>query len=376
MTDAGWVDARGAGSVEPARSVALAASLARGLSGERRRRLVLVGLGVAVLGCAAANLALGAMHVPLARVLAALLEPFGVPVPALGVEERAVVLAIRLPRVLLGLSVGAALGVSGALMQGLFRNPLADPTLIGVSSGAALGAKTVIVLGTQLGASLAGDWALPLCAFLGALAVTWLVWGLSRRDGRTDVTTLLLAGIAINALAMALQGLLALIASDAQLRTLTFWMLGSLGGATFQSVGLSAPGVALVIVAAPFFAGSLNALLLGEGDARCLGVDVERLKRVAIVLTAVAVGSAVAFCGNIAFVGLLAPHLLRLAFGPDHRLLLPGAALLGAVLISLSDLVSRTLLAPQEIPLGILTATLGAPFFLWLLRRRRLIGGL
>jgi iron complex transport system permease protein len=373
MTDTGWIEARGA--LASASGEAPAESRDRGRSNERRRRLVLMGLALAVVACVAANLALGAMHVPLVRVVAALLEPLGLSAP-LGIEERAVVLAIRLPRVLLGLSVGAALGVSGALMQGLFRNPLADPALIGVSSGAALGAKTVIVLGAQLGTSLAMDLALPLSAFLGALAVTWLVWGLSRRDGRTDIATLLLAGIAINALAMALQGMLALVASDAQLRTLTFWTLGSLGGATFQSVGLSVPGVALVLAAAPIFASSLNALLLGEGDARCLGVDVERLKRSAVVLTALAVGSAVAFCGNVAFVGLLAPHLLRLSFGPDHRLLLPGAALLGAVLISLSDLASRTLLAPQEIPLGILTAALGAPFFLWLLRRRRLLGGL
>jgi len=372
MMEAGWVEAPAVAEPEPE-----PAQLGPQVVLRRQRRvwLVLGGLFVAMLLCAALGLGLGAMRIPLVRVLEVLLHGIGVQVGPIGLEEQGVVLSIRLPRVLLGLSVGAALGVSGALMQGLFRNPLADPTLIGVSSGAALGAKTVIVLGASGGWALSRDVALPACAFLGALVVTWLVWGLARRDGRTEVPTLLLAGIAINALAMSLQGVLALLASDAQLRTLTFWTLGSLGGATYDAVWLSLPGVLLVLLGAPFLAGSLNALLLGEGDARCLGVDVERLKRVTVLLTALAVGSAVAFSGNVGFVGLLAPHLLRMAFGPDHRLLLIGSALLGAIVLTLADLASRTLLAPQEIPLGILTAALGAPFFLWLLRRRGRRGG-
>jgi heme transport system permease protein len=322
-----------------------------------------------------ANLALGAVPISpleLARVLAEGLVGSAGGDPL----QRAVVFEIRLPRLLMGAAVGAALGVSGALLQGLFRNPLADPGLIGVSSGAVLGATSMIVVGSLVGLSPDSSlWSLPLAAFAGAVAVTLLVWRLARRGGRTDVRTLLLAGIAINALVGAVIGLLVLIASDAQLRSIQFWSLGSLGGASYSQLALALPLIALALIAAPFLAGPLNVLLLGENEARCLGVRVERIKRLAVAASCLAVGVAVALTGTIGFIGLVAPHLVRLLTGPDHRRVLPGAALLGACLVILSDLGARTLVAPAELPIGIVTAALGAPFFLWLLRRRMLEAG-
>lgn len=282
----------------------------------------------------------------------------------------AIVSVIRLPRILLTMLVGAALAVSGAAMQGLFRNPLADPGLIGVSSGAALGAVSVIVLGTQwpwLSASVG----LPLAAALGGLLATGIVYRLSREAARSDVATLLLAGIAINAIAAAGTGLLTYFADDGQLRTLTFWLLGGLGGAHWAQLGVVAPFLLLCTVGLCFLGRPLNAFLLGEDVAHHLGYSVEVIKAVAIVLSAVAVGAAVAVSGVIGFVGLVVPHLLRLAIGADHRLLLPATALLGAAGLLLADTVARTLVSPAELPIGILTALLGGPFFLALLQRRK-----
>lgn len=350
----------------------------RSLSKELRRLRssgALLALGLWVVVAALLSLALGAMPIPISRVVGILLTELGVGEHAATLQQRSVVLAIRAPRVCLGLTVGASLGVSGALMQGLFRNPLADPGLIGVSSGAALGAQMVIVLGAALGiADATALDALPVAAFVGALGVTSLVWTLSLRGGRTEIATLLLAGIAINALCGSLQGLLMLVASDSQLRTMTFWTLGSLGGASFRNLAVTLPVVIGVLSLTPRLAPALNALLLGEADARCLGVSIERLKRCSVVLASLAVAASVAFCGVVGFVGLVAPHLVRLAAGPDHRIVLPGSALLGASLLLFADLAARTLVPPQEIPLGILTAAIGAPFFLWLLRRRRALG--
>jgi iron complex transport system permease protein len=270
--------------------------------------------------------------------------------------------------------VGAALAVSGAAMQGLFRNPLADPGLIGVSAGGALGAVSVIVLGASVTASVAPSLAagaVPIAAFVGALAATLLVKRLATRDGRTDVATLLLAGIAIQAVAMAGTGLLTYVADDEQLRTLTFWTMGSLGGATWQSLAYAAPLMVLSLLAIPLAAAALNAMLLGESEAGHLGFDTERLKLVLVLLVAGAVGAAVAVSGIIGFVGLVVPHLLRLTLGPDHRALLPGSALLGATLLLLADLVARTVVVPAELPIGIITALVGGPFFIWLLVSRR-----
>ncbi|VVE29050.1 hemin ABC transporter permease [Pandoraea soli] len=290
-------------------------------------------------------------------------------------QARNVMLQIRLPRIALGILVGAGFGAAGAALQALFRNPLADPGLIGVASGAALGAAGVIVLGgVLLPAALAasfGLWLLPAAAFVGALGVTTLVYRLAAGRGRLALPLLLLAGIAINAVSGAAIGLLTYLADDTQLRTLTFWTLGSLGGAQWPMLGVIVLPVALGIVVLATQCRSLNALLLGEAEALHLGVAVPSVKRRVMVACALCVGALVASSGMIGFIGLIAPHVVRLIVGPDPRAVLPAAALFGAILTLLADLVARTWVAPAELPLGILTALLGAPFFLMLLWRRR-----
>ena len=293
---------------------------------------------------------------------------------ALSARDRLIVYDIRMPRVLLGVLIGAALAVSGAVMQGLFCNPLADPGLIGVSAGSSLGAVTVIVLGSTWlvpFTSALGTLALPLAAFCGGLAVTLLLYRVATRQGRTSVATMLLAGLALAALAMALTGILIFMADDRQLRDLTFWQLGSLAGATWQKIGSVGPVIVLALAAMPFLARGLNALALGEATAGHLGVPVQRLKYTAIVGVSAAIGASVAASGGIGFVGIVVPHLLRLLIGPDNRFLLPASALLGASLLLLADAVARTVVAPAELPIGIVTAVVGAPFFLWILLRKR-----
>lgn len=293
---------------------------------------------------------------------------------ALAARDQLIVYDIRMPRVLLGVLIGAALAVCGAVMQGLFRNPLADPGLIGVSAGSSLGAVAIIVLGTTWLAPVTlalGALALPLAAFLGGLAVTLLLYAIATRHGRTSVATMLLAGIAISALAMALTGILIFMADDRQLRDLTFWQLGSLAGATWPKIGTVGPVIVAALSAMPFLSRGLNALALGEATAGHLGIPVQRLKYTAIVGVSAAVGASVAVSGGIGFIGIVVPHVLRLAIGPDNRYLLPACALLGASLLLLADAVARTIVAPAELPIGIVTAVAGAPFFLWILLRKR-----
>ncbi|MBA3595159.1 MAG: iron ABC transporter permease [Polaromonas sp.] len=285
--------------------------------------------------------------------------------------EHLVFMSIRLPRLLLGAAAGAALGMSGALMQGLFRNPLADPGLIGVSSGAALAAGVTIVLGSLWFPDMPrtlGSWTLVATAFAGSLLVTVLVYAMSQQDGATRVGVMLLAGIAINALAGAGLGYLTFLASDEQLRSLQFWLLGSLGGARWSAVGLVSAVVGVAVGAGLTLARPLNAIALGEAQAALLGVPVERVKRFAVLVTALAVGAVTATTGIIGFVGLVAPHCVRLVAGPDHRIVLPGSALLGAALVLVADAFARTVVNPAELPLGVLTAFVGVPFFLLLLR--------
>lgn len=335
---------------------------------------VLVGLAMLLVALTVFAIGHGAFRIPPLDVLRILAANTGLDVGTLDPRYVAVLNSIRLPRVILAVITGAGLAVAGALMQGLFRNPLADPTLIGVSSGGALAAAFVIVLGATWlpGVSRTlGTWTLPLAAFIGALAVTMLVYRIGAAGGFLSLPSVLLAGIALNALAMAGVGFLSYIASDEQLRNLTFWNFGSLGGATWTMLGAVAPLALTATVAGIFLARPLNALALGEAQAMHLGVNVVVIKRAVVVLTALAVGSLVAATGVIGFIGLVAPHALRLACGPDHRIVLPGAALLGAVLVVIADALSRTIVSPAELPIGILTATLGAPFFLALLMRRR-----
>lgn len=287
-------------------------------------------------------------------------------------QQDAIVWAIRLPRVLLGMAVGSALATAGAALQGMFRNPLADPALIGVSSGASLGAVAAVLAGVT---SLDGA-ALPVAAFAGGVVAALAVYALSRHDGRTEVVTLILVGIALNAIAGAGTGILTYAGSDEEVRDVVFWSLGSLGRATWRTVGVTLPFVAVGLALVPRRGKELNLLVLGEREARHLGVDSERVRLELIVLTAVLTGAAVAVAGVIAFVGLIVPHVIRRLAGPDHRILLPASALLGATLVLLADLAARSAAAPAEIPLGVVTALLGGPFLLVvMLRTRQAHGG-
>ena len=289
----------------------------------------------------------------------------------LSVRDRVILMDIRLPRLAMGLMIGAALALSGALMQGLFRNPLADPGIVGVGAGAGLGAVLAIVLAVLIGAHL-----VPVAAFLGGWASTLLLYRVATRGGQTSVATMLLAGIALGALAGALTGMLVYMADDRQLRDLTFWNMGSLAGASWSKLAASLPLILPVLLLSPLLARGLNALALGEAQAAHLGIHVETVKRLAILGVAAAAGAAVAVAGGIGFVGIVVPHLLRLATGPDHRYLLPNAALLGASLLVGADMVARVIVSPAELPIGIVTATMGAPVFLWILLKRRGLGGL
>lgn len=337
-------------------------------------RLLFIGLSLLLLVALWLSLALGPVSLPLDATLRALLRLVGVPLDGDGLEQAELILAqIRLPRTLLGLAVGAVLAVSGVAMQGLFRNPLADPGLVGVSSGAGLGAAVAIVGGAALGGlpEALAPYLLSISAFAGGFLITALVYRLGRRDGQTSVVTMLLAGIALNALAFATIGLFTYLADDATLRTLTFWNLGSLNGASYARLWPLLVVVLAVIAWLPRRASALNALLLGESEARHLGFDVESLKGELVFCTALGVGAAVAASGLIGFIGLVVPHLVRLLAGPDHRVLLPASALAGASLILFSDLAARLVLSPAELPIGIVTALVGAPLFLYLLLRGR-----
>lgn len=288
-------------------------------------------------------------------------------------QAKTILFDIRLPRICLAILIGAILAISGAVMQGLFRNPLAAPSLIGVSSGASVGASVVIVLA---GAWLQSNTALGLSlvavgAFIGSFLVTVLVYRLSTSALGTSVTTMLLAGIAVSALAGAVSGLLSYYADNEMLRQISIWQMGNLSTANWQRVLVLAVVAILVLSLFPRESKSLNALLLGESEARHLGIDVQQVKRKLILLTTLGIGTAVAIGGMIGFVGLIVPHIVRLLIGPDHRWLLPVSALAGGVLLLLADTIARIIIAPTELPTGILTAILGAPFFIMLLVQQR-----
>ena len=331
-------------------------------------------MGVLLLLAFWLSLALGPVSLPLGDTLLAALRLMGLPIDGEGLQQAELILGqIRLPRSLLGLCVGIVLTLSGVAMQGLFRNPLADPGLVGVAGGAALGAAIAIVGGSMLGGlpPALAPYLLSICAFSGGLIVTAVVYRFGRRDGQTNVATMLLAGVAMTAMSGAGVGLFTYLADDATLRSLTFWNLGSLNGASYSRLWpllLVTVGVAVWL---PRRAAALNALLLGESEARHLGFNVERIKLELVLCTALGVGAAVAAAGLIGFIGLVVPHLMRLLVGPDHRVLLPASLLAGATLLLLADLVARLVLAPAELPIGIVTALIGAPFFLYLLVRGR-----
>ena len=280
---------------------------------------------------------------------------------------------IRLPRILLAIFVGAVLATTGAVMQGLFRNPLADPSLIGVSSGASVGASLMIVTagGFIQGGALVGLSLVSIGAFVGGFTATLLVYRLATSGMGTSVTTMLLAGIAIGALAGALNSLLSYFSDNDMLRQISLWQMGNLSGASWLKVSIMGVVAILLMGLFPRDSRALNALLLGESEARHLGINVQRVKRRLIVLTALGVGVSVAVAGLVGFVGLIMPHIIRLMIGPDHRWLIPASGLAGAILLVVADSLARVVVIPSELPTGILTAILGAPFFVALLLQQR-----
>ncbi|MCB5170389.1 iron ABC transporter permease [Streptomyces bambusae] len=326
-----------------------------------------LGLLLALAALCLLSAGLGAYEIPVADVLGSARHRLGLGGAALDRTAESVLWNVRLPRVVLALLVGASLGCAGALMQGVFGNPLAEPGVIGISAGAAVGAVAAIALGL----SFLGTWTVTACAFAAGLGTVTLVYVLSRAGGRTEVVTLILTGIAVNAFAGALIGLCLFFADNAQLTQITFWQLGSLAQATWPKVLAVLPCAATGLLLAPLYARRLDLLALGERPARHLGVDVERLRLVLVLVVALLTAAAVAVAGIISFVGLLVPHLLRMAHGPGHRFLIPGSALAGALVLVAGDLAARTVAPPAELPLGVLTALFGSPFFFLLLRRTR-----
>ena len=334
----------------------------------KSQNLTLGLMAIALIFVAVLSLSLGAFSIPVSSVVGALMDTIGLGFFDYTSQHSNVLLQIRLPRIIMAILVGGGLGVTGAALQGLFRNPLVEPGLIGVSSGGALFAVIFIVFGSSLPIlSYFGEIGLPLFAFLGGLINTLLVYKMGSTSGKTDISLLILAGVALNALSGAFIGLVIFYADDAALRNFTFWSLGDVGGANWKKVM-----IAFLLISGPTFLvisqyKNLNALSIGENEAFHMGVDVQKVKYILLTASAMIVGTAVSLTGTIGFVGLIVPHLIRLLFGADHRLVLPGSFLLGACLLNLADLCARTVVMPSEMPIGIITAILGAPFFIWLI---------
>ena len=284
--------------------------------------------------------------------------------------QKSVLLNIRLPRIALALLVGIALGTSGAILQGLFRNPLVDPGFIGVSSGAAIGAMVIIMFSNLFFPYLNDGWIqylLPVFAMTGSIITTLIVYKMSTIDNRTNVMTMLLSGIAVNALVGSIIGLLVIKSSDLQLRSFTFWTLGGLDSANWKVVWISSILIFLPLIFTYSLRTKLDIFMLGDSEARCLGLSVQKLKKTIIFISALMVGVSVAFCGMIGFIGLVTPHLVRLFIGPNHKSLLLGSALLGSFLLVLSDFISRIVISPAQLPISIVTSIIGAPFFIYLI---------
>ncbi|MFD8049356.1 FecCD family ABC transporter permease [Streptomyces chartreusis] len=329
--------------------------------------LLTVGMGLGLLVLVPVAAGIGAYPIPVGDVLASIQHKVGLGGGELDRVAESVLWNVRFPRIVLALLIGASLGCAGALMQGVFGNPLAEPATIGVSLGAAVGAVAAI----SLGLTFLGNWTLPAMAFVSGLGTVLLVYAMSRSGGRTEVVTLILMGIAVNAFAGALIGLFIFLADTAAVNQITFWQLGSLAQSTWPKVTAVLPCAVVGLVVAPLYARRLDLLALGDRPARHLGVDVERMRIALILVVALLTAAAVSVSGVIGFIGLVVPHLLRMAAGPGHRFLVPGSALGGAVVLLGADLAARTVAAPAELPLGVLTALLGSPFFFWLLRRTR-----
>ena len=325
-------------------------------------------LSVGLLGVALASLTMGPVSISLTHVGSVLFDNLGLDVWSHTTTERLVVEELRLPRTIVGGLVGMALGVAGATMQGLFRNPMADPGIIGVSSGGAVGAVTAIALGI----SSAFYMALPLFSFLGAMAAAFLVYGIALVGGRFSMATLLLAGVAVGSfLGAVISAVIVLVPNNESLREILFWLAGGLEARSWEHVGLAAPPILAGLLLIVAMSRDLNLLMLGDDDARSMGVSVGMTRPVLLAAASLVTGVAVAVSGIIAFVGLVVPHMLRLVVGPDHRVLIPVSALGGGIFVVLADTIARTVIQPAEFRVGILTAFVGAPFFILLLIRNK-----
>ena len=344
------------------------------MSRTTRATALSLGLAIALIAGIMLSAVIGQLAISPTEVVGSLLRAIGIDTgwaPTDPIIE-STLWVVRFPRIVMALVVGASLAIAGAVMQAIFGNPLAEPGVVGVSSGAALGAAAGIVLGGGIGAvGGIGSWGTAALAFGGGLLATLLVYLVSRSNGRTEVVTLLLTGIAINAFAGAGLAFLLFAGNAASREQIVFWQLGSLNGSRWQEVAIVA-GVSVVgLVVALVIAGRLNLLALGERSARHLGVNVEALRIGSIVLVALLTGAAVAFCGIIAFVGLVVPHIVRMAIGPSHRPLILASAIGGGALLVIADLLARTVIAGADLPIGMLTSLVGGPFFFFLLYRQR-----
>lgn len=315
------------------------------------------------------NVTIGAFNIPFSKIIDAFLNP----------EENKifyqVLVDIRIPRVILAVLVGIAFGISGAMMQTLFKNPLADPSLIGVSAGASAGVVIFMMLGSFLPALFYEGFfsylSIPLSAFLGAVITIFAIYKLATIYNKVAITVMLLAGIAINALLGALIGLFTYVSTEEELKSFTFWTMGSLANGDLKVILTLIPVVLFTYIFAIRKKVELNLMLLGEDEAKNSGVNAEKLKKLIIVFVSLAIGVSVAFCGIIGFIGLVVPHIARLLVGSNHKFYLPLSAILGAFILLWADTIARVIIAPAELPIGIITSILGAPFFLWLLIKNR-----
>ncbi|TPF96766.1 hemin ABC transporter permease [Bifidobacterium sp. UTCIF-39] len=350
-----------------AADLALAANASR--TGMGRTAATFLIMAVALLIMTIVSASLGQLVIPFDQVIGSVLNKIGIhwlngPSRSFGNEA---LWNVRFPRIAMAIVVGAALGVAGAVMQGVFGNPLAEPGTVGVSSGAAVGASCSILMGW----TFLGSFTTPFLAFVCGLGTTMLVYVLARRGGRTEVVTLILTGVAVNAIAGALIAFFTFAAPTSARDQIVFWQMGSFNGSRWQQVALVTPLCVVGMIIVQCMARRLDLLSLGEKSARHLGVNVERLRFVCMIAVALLVSSAVAFSGIISFVGLVVPHLLRMIIGPRHRALLPASALGGALLLTIADFAARTTIAFADLPIGMLTSLVGGPFFFWLLRRSR-----
>lgn len=343
---------------------------------DSKNATIIMGLSVCLLVTVLCSLSIGAVSIPLKDVVIILFHKLGLFTSTkIDTTHEIVLSSIRIPRIVMTVLIGSALGISGAALQGLFRNPLVEPSLIGVSGGSAAGVVMVIVFGATWGLSTSGlfyNSLLPLVAFGGGLIATFLVLKFSTQMGKTNIAVLVLVGVAINAFAGAVIGLSIFYADENQLRTFTFWTLGDLGGASWDKLFFAAPLLIFSSAGLLLFSPALNAFALGEAEAYHMGVNIERTKRTIIFLSALGVGVSVSLAGMIGFVGLVIPHLIRVLFSSDNRLVLPASILGGSWLLIISDVVARTVVSPAELPIGVVTALIGSPFFIGLLLKAKL----